>query len=176
MAARQSQPHSRGLRQFAFEGYLFFARRSIVVDVLLGDEDGVVVSGLGRDVEQHPGFALTNARERSSADALISRYEPHLVVAVRLRLVEVVELQLDLLIARGLRADLGDTPVPFEPGGFLRGRDQLDGGHWGFFSQEAEEDPKSYHGNHGRCCHAWENDARLLEAGEAVISQISALF
>ena len=37
--------------------------------MLLGDEQGVV-SGLGRDVEQHPGFTFAHARERAGAYAL----------------------------------------------------------------------------------------------------------
>src|SRR5215212_2781180 len=118
-AARRSRPNPRGLGHFSLEGYLCFARSSILVDMLLGDEYGAAVSGLGRDVEQHPGFASTHARERSGAYALLSRDEPHLVVAVRLGLVEVVELKLHLLITGGLRADLGHSPVPFESGGFL---------------------------------------------------------
>src|SRR5215211_839519 len=164
---------ARGLGHYSPEGYLFFARSSILVDMLLGNQYGVAVSCFGCDVEQHPGFASTHAGERSGAYALISRDEPHLVVAVRLGLVKVVELQLDLLVARGLQADFGYSPVPFESGGFLGGWNQLDGCYRGFFSQEAEENPKSHHANHGRCCHAWENDARRLEAGEAVTSQSS---
>src|SRR4029434_8165287 len=108
--------------------------------MLLGDEYGVAISGLGRDVEQHPGFAFAHARERSRAYALLSRDEPHLVVAVRLGLVKIVELQLNLLVARGLRADLGYAPVPFEPDGLAGGRYQLDGPHPGRLSQVDEED------------------------------------
>src|SRR5215208_2985552 len=135
----------------------------MLTDMLLGDEQGVIGASLGRDIEQYSGLASAYASERSGADALISRDEPHLVVAVRFGLLEVVELQLHLLVARRLRTDLGHTPVPFEPCGLLGSRYQLDGRYGGFFSQEAEENAQSYHGNQGRCGHAWENDPELLK-------------
>src|SRR5215212_6503686 len=166
-AARRSLPNPRGLGHFTLEGYLCFARSSILVDMLLDDEYGAAVSGLGRDVEQHPGFASTHARERSGAYALLSRDEPHLVVAVRLGLLEVVELKLHLLITGGLRTDLGHAPVPFEPDGLAGGRYQLDGRHRGLLSQEAEEDPEGDEGNYGRCRRARQNDSEILEAVKA---------
>src|SRR5215213_2407325 len=135
--------------------------------MLLGDEHRAVVSGLGRDVEQHPGFAFAHARERAGAYALRSRDEPQLVIAVRLGLLEVVELQLHLLITGRLRADLGYSPVPFEPDGLAGGWYQLDGRHRRLLSQEAEEDPESDEDNYGRCRHARQNDSEILEAVEA---------
>src|SRR5215217_2330041 len=135
--------------------------------MLLGNEQGAIVARFGWDIEQYSGLALAHAREGASTYAFLSRDEPQLVVAVRFGLLEVVELQLNLLVARGLRTDLGHTPVPIEPCGLLGSRYQLDGRYGGFFSQEAEEYAQSYHGNYGRCGHAWENDAELLEAVEA---------
>jgi hypothetical protein len=49
----------------------------------------------------------------------------------------------------------------------MRGWDQLDSSYGRLFAQEAEENAYSYYGNHGRCCNAWENDAKILEAVEA---------
>jgi hypothetical protein len=43
----------------------------------------------------------------------------------------------------------------------------LDGRHGSFFSQKAEENAQSNHGNKGRYRRAWENDAEVLEAVEA---------
>src|SRR5215211_381488 len=86
------------LRHLALEGYRV-AGSGIFVRAFLGDQQCAGVSGLGRDVERHPGFALAYARERAGTDAISSRDEPELVVAVRFGLFEVVELQLHPLVA-----------------------------------------------------------------------------
>src|SRR5919112_3131840 len=153
MAARRSQRYLRGLGHFSLESHLL-ARSRMVVNVLLGDEQGVVVLGLRWDVEQHPGLAFAHAGKGASAYALLSRDKPQLVVAVRPGLLEVIELELDLLVARGLRADLGHTPVSIEPGGLFRGWDKLNGRHRGLLSQKSEEGPEGDDYNGGRCCHA----------------------
>ena len=81
--------------------------------MLLGDQQGMTSAGFGWGIEQYPGLAFAHAGEGASTYALISRDEPQLVVATRFGLLEVVELQLNLLIARGLRPDFGHAPVPF---------------------------------------------------------------
>ena len=61
------------LWQLAFEGHFFFARSSILVELLLGNDYGVVVSCLGCDVEPDSSLASAHTRERAGADPLISR-------------------------------------------------------------------------------------------------------
>src|SRR5215217_4337150 len=161
------QLYSRELGHISLESHLFAGSRTLT-DMLLGDEQGAIGAGFGWDVEQYSGLASAHAGEGASTYALISRDEPQLVVAARFGLLEVVELQLNLLVARGLRPDFGHTPVPIEPCGLLGSRYQLDGRYWGFFSQKAEENAQGYHGNQGRCRHAREDDAELLEAVEAI--------
>jgi hypothetical protein len=81
--------------------------------MLLADEQGAIGAGFGWGIEQYSGLTLAHAGEGASAYAFLSRDEPQLVVAVRFGLLEVVELQLHLPVARGLRPDFGHTPVPF---------------------------------------------------------------
>src|SRR5918911_4744579 len=139
----------------------------MAVNMLLGDEQGAKISGLGWDVEQHPGLALAHTGEGPSAYASLPRDEPQLVVAVGLGLLEVVELEFHLLVARWLRTKLGHAPVAVEHRSLLGGWDQLDGGHRCLFSQEAKDYPCSHYGNRSGGCHAGDNDAKVLEAVEA---------
>ena len=83
----------------------------------------MVLSRFGWDVEQHFGFVSAYAREGTGADALLSRDEPKLVVAIRLGLLEVDELLLHLQIGRGLRTKFSYAPVPLESGSLLGSRD-----------------------------------------------------
>src|SRR5215217_5328768 len=148
------QLYSRELGHISLESHLFAGSRTLT-DMLLGDEQGAIGAGFGWDVEQYSGLALAHAGEGASTYALISRDEPQFVVAVRFGLLEVVKLKFHPLVARGLRPDFGHTPVPFEPYGLLGSRYQLDGRHGGLFSQKAEENAQSHHGNQSRCRHAW---------------------
>src|SRR3954452_11395183 len=157
------QLYSRELGHISLESHLSAGSRTLT-DMLFGDEQGAIVAGFGWGIEQYSGLPLAHAGEGASTYALISRDEPQLVVAARFGLLEVVELQLDLLVAGGLRPDYGHTPIPFEPCGHLGSRYQLDGRYGGLCSQEAEENAQCYHGNRGRCRHAWKNDPKLLEA------------
>src|SRR5215218_1678908 len=102
------------LGHFSFESYLSAGTRTLT-DILLRDEQGVIVASFGWNIEQYSGLAFAQAGERAGADVLISRDEPQLVVATWFGLLEVIELQFHLLVARGLRPDFGHTPVPFEP-------------------------------------------------------------
>jgi hypothetical protein len=85
----------------------------MLTDMLLSDEQGVIVAGFGWDIEQYSSLAFAHAGKGASTYAFLFRDEPQLVVAVRFGLLEIVELQLHLLVARRLRADFGDAPVPF---------------------------------------------------------------
>jgi hypothetical protein len=120
------QPYCRVLGNVSLESHLS-AGRGALTDMLLGDDQGAIVARFGWGIEQYSGLALTHAGEGASIYALSSRDEPQFEVAARFGLLEVVELQLDLLIAGGLRPDYGHTPVPFEPCGHLGGRYQSDG-------------------------------------------------
>src|SRR5215208_4038166 len=102
--------------------------------MLLGDDHGAIVAGFGRDIGQYSGLAFAHAGEGASTYAFLSRDEPQFVIAARFGLLEVVELKLHLLVARGLRPDFGHAPVPMEPYGLLGSRYQLDGRYGGFFS------------------------------------------
>ena len=114
-------PYPRYLGHVSLESHLSAGSRTLP-DMLLGDEQGAIVARFGWDIEQYSGLAFAHAGEGASADALLSRDEPQFVVAARFGLIEVVELQLHLLVARGLRPDFGHTPVPFEPYGLLGSR------------------------------------------------------
>src|SRR4051794_7829936 len=111
MNAARSMLLTVAVGHVSLESYLL-ARRSLT-DMLLGDEQGAIGAGFGWGIEQYPGLAFAHAGEGASTYALISRDEPQLVVAARFGLLEVVELQLHLLVARGLRPDFGYPPVPF---------------------------------------------------------------
>src|SRR4051794_14455333 len=106
------QLYSRELGHISLESHLFAGSRTLT-DMLFGDEQGAIGAGFGWDVEQYSGLAFAHAGEGASTYALISRDEPQLVVVVRLGLLEVVQLKLHLLVARGLRPDFGYPPVPF---------------------------------------------------------------